>query len=713
VSSGSGPFHSGCKQSAHHSPKPMVSAANVCLSRRSRLLLLAAAVVTRPLKTTWMEPNSIQRPTCRQWLLAEPSSELEAPRSLPKECFVESEARHSGAYLQRLATWSVLAVAALLALLRQWERLRNHSEQGRPTYVAAALMGERQGRVVDRVSREQAAPQRRRPGGRGRGGEVDEAAQLYFRWMGDYDVLGLENIQLRKGGGVQTVDGPLENVFGVPKVLWLSVEDMDGHTELAKRLLEELWAGPQGDYAPFVQWLRRRDMSTHPLLWEDEEVDWLRPSIAAHAEVKRRRATFRDQLEQLELWATSDTADSPGCLLEDREALLVELRWALCMVWVKALRFAEPSCLALVPLHVDLRLRADLRHTVEHQLLEVPEGEEGVEPGVLGLTVTAVKRLRPGTELLRRADHTAEALLLAHEGFVPGATLRKPNESQLLDASPYGQLRLGVPAVSMSMASQVPYITTKLKILSEYAGIELGPRDERASMDQCSVSLPKELFGTGRLLPLARFLFTQPNEEREIEEVAAMNASFLYFFEQCKLPRYPPNEVETFKGYGQEYFNMELEQLARGLIEDWMKCHVATVIEGMLQIRKEVKQNDTPRRRARGKLAMALLRIENARLKQTIETMSKTTRYLEEAHQLIKDFEKDGQTAEADKATAGVLKYLQHEYSDLSKNAEMYSERNADLLPDSIFAEEGITSGTSSPYYNLPPLMKDDVEEEV
>eukprot|EP00971_Amphidinium_carterae_P289891 5756294-Amphidinium_carterae.1 len=27
--------------------------------------------------------------------------------------------------------------------------------------------------------------------------------------------------------------------------------------------------------------------------------------------------------------------------------------------------------------------------------------------------------------------------------------------------------------------------------------------------------------------------------------------------------------------------------------------------------------------------------------------------------------------------------------------------------------EEGITSGTSSPYYNLPPLMKDDVEEEV
>jgi hypothetical protein len=176
-------------------------------------------------------------------------------------------------------------------------------------------------------------------------------------------------VQLLAGGGValrrtagQVAKG--RDVATFPKECWLSAEgddELSAREALAWRFLEERWAGDASEFAPFVRWLSRKDMSLHPILWDDEEVMWLRasPEGVYHVALQRKEA---DGLVERLLERCSGAA-VPAELAADREALSAQLLWTVALVQEQGLQAEVDgrSAMALCPLVGDLRNAPSLK----------------------------------------------------------------------------------------------------------------------------------------------------------------------------------------------------------------------------------------------------------------------------------------------------------------------------------------------------------------
>lgn len=142
-----------------------------------------------------------------------------------------------------------------------------------------------------------------------------EGAKEFFRWLESRGCTGLETVQLRLGGGValrataQRVNSG-EVIFSVPRTAWLTApeEDPASVDALIWRLLTERWRNDSSEFAPFIRHLVSKKMSAHPIFWDEEEIQWLRPSREAFQLVGEQRRLAEERVGRLLARAKSEAA---------------------------------------------------------------------------------------------------------------------------------------------------------------------------------------------------------------------------------------------------------------------------------------------------------------------------------------------------------------------------------------------------------------------
>eukprot|EP00929_Paragymnodinium_shiwhaense_P082406 TRINITY_DN4340_c0_g3_i1.p1 TRINITY_DN4340_c0_g3~~TRINITY_DN4340_c0_g3_i1.p1 ORF type:complete len:870 (-),score=204.03 TRINITY_DN4340_c0_g3_i1:78-2687(-) len=414
----------------------------------------------------------------------------------------------------------------------------------------------------------------------GDGAEAPGAKEL-LEWMKKRGCKGVHNILIRSGGGVvlrqtaPTVPSG-EPVLTLPMTAWLAPKEGDrgSPASLAWTLLQELWAGESSEYEPLVSWLRRINIEHHPILWDEVEVNWLQPSPEAFEEVNKTRADAAERVETLlgkarQLKADGGQVSLPDNLAADEEALKEEIKWALALVQAWGILIEDPvtheEVVHLCPLLTDVRNTSGTSCSVDF-------GESAEGPELL-----AQKKLRPGEELTQRCmPDGSSAAFLAEMGLVPGAEQPGvPKDTDLIEMNSNRRVLLQIPAITIDMFPSEAHIKPKLRLLSEYASLDLAaPRPETAPPDRICIRLPEEAVETGRLLPTARFLMSQVTVtglSLDLDQECSM--LFNEFFRHCKLERYPEVE-DKYQGMFSVERSGDVEVMARSLVADWCTARI-------------------------------------------------------------------------------------------------------------------------------------------
>ena len=366
-----------------------------------------------------------------------------------------------------------------------------------------------------------------------------EGAKEFYEWMRERGCTGLEDVQLLLGGGValrrKCQCGPVnegKELFSIPCDAWLvpdKAEDSSSLEALAFRLLRELWK-EESSFAPFVNYLRRQDLSSHPIFWEDEEVEWLRPSPEGFESVMQLRVRTEERVARLMARVAAEVPQVWQRFEGEEEALAKELRWALATVETKSIQTEDEtgSLVALCPLLGEI-----------HVIAAGPEVVGFETEGSRCLVFTALKSLRPGEQLFKRVEQSG-AWLLANLGVVPGSEKPGvPSDADLVESNMSGTCWLPGPETDPGSYPRQTYMQTKMELLQEYAKLDFrGPRIPGTPCKNYSFVLPDEAMGRGRLLPAGRFL---------IADIAGMGSDvklwmerwFVRFFRHCNLESYP------------------------------------------------------------------------------------------------------------------------------------------------------------------------------
>lgn len=418
------------------------------------------------------------------------------------------------------------------------------------------------------------------------GGDAPQptGADEFFGWLINHGCTGLERVQLKLGGGValrstSKTCAKGEMLVTIPREAWLTTEedeDPESVEALAWRFLVEVWAGPESKYAPFVQQLKRTDLSAHPIMWAVDELEWIRVSPEGYEAVLSQRVLAEERVEKLVARTRKEAgmAVVPSSLAANVEALAAEVRWAVCLVEAQGVCLEADetgrSSVALCP------LLGDVRNTSRRAAPTYFQASQSQ------LSLRALQPHKPGDELLQKtANGASGAWLLANIGIVPGAEhMGVPSDAELLEMNVSATTMLQIPPIAISDFPADTHMGAKLRLLAEYAGLELSaPRLPDIPVSKTAFKLPDEAIGTGRLLPTARFLIaevqTLPGSVHEW-----MNRFFVRFFKHCQFSGYPAidrsqqawsdNDETLMLSY-----TAELEVTARRLVAQW--CQEAII----------------------------------------------------------------------------------------------------------------------------------------
>ncbi|CAJ1450733.1 unnamed protein product [Effrenium voratum] len=415
-----------------------------------------------------------------------------------------------------------------------------------------------------------------------------EGAEEFFSWLRDRGSSGLDHVQLLLGGGVamrrkaRAMDSGQE-LLAVPRDAWITPEveaDQSSLEALAWRLLRERSLGEDSSFAPFVQHLCRQDLSAHPIFWEDDEVDWVRPSPEAFELVCNLQAQTKERQARLLARAAAEVSMATR-VEEDLEALTAEVRWALAVVETRSIEAQDGSggaMVALCPLIGDFR--------------PVSAGPELASFETEGdrLVLSAQKRLQPGEEVLQKVQQSS-AWHLVKLGVVPGSEKPGvPSDAELVECNEAGNCWLPGPETDPSSYPKQTFMGTKIELLLEHAKLDFrGPRLPWMPPRQYCFVLPDEAFGSGRLLPAARFI---------IADIAGMGSNiktwmrrwFVRFFRHCKLESLPSTKIEN-ASEGEEVdkvltmvHDTKVEVMARRIVGTWAQQAILKKDEMIEQI---------------------------------------------------------------------------------------------------------------------------------
>jgi len=367
----------------------------------------------------------------------------------------------------------------------------------------------------------------------------------------------------------------------VPRAAWLEAsKDESGSPtipSMVEEMLQELGAGSESDFASFLQQLSGVDLRSHPLMWDDEEVQWVKASPDTYEEVMRERALADERIAEMmpKMLAQTASADVSA------EGLRERLRWALCLAEAYGVELEGDGekIMALCP------LLAEIRNTSKAKAANV-----AFRAGPDALSLVAVRRLRPGQELLQNsAPEASNSWLLAHLGIVPGAELPGvPADLDLIDMNANCGGTIAVPPLTAADFPSRDHMAEKLALLSQYAGVELAaPRLPDLPVSKVGFRLPDEAIGVGRLLPTARFLCSDVRANpAEVQERLAIQ--FVRFFQHCQLEGgLPPTDlVRSARARGEEQmpevgYTVDLEMTARRLVAKWCSESVVKLNEAV------------------------------------------------------------------------------------------------------------------------------------
>lgn len=425
-------------------------------------------------------------------------------------------------------------------------------------------------------------------------GPEAEGAKEFFAWLTGRGCLGLDSVMLRSGGGV-TLRASAGTVpkngqfFTVPRTAWLEATEQEGEEAeeaLAWRLLQEVWRGPDSEYEPFVRQLQRKDVSAHPIMWTEKEVEWIAVSPEGFEAVNEQRATAEKRVGSLLQRARSaPEGEVPQALLEDERALAGELRWALSLVEVAGVGMEDSetgtSFAAFCP------LMGDVRYTFQRKAPTVFQVTEKQ------LTLRAAMPGKPGDELLQKIEEDLPSgVVLANYGVVPGAEhLGVPSDEELLEMNMGATAMLQIVPLRISDFPPETCMGMKVNLLSEYAALELAePRLPTTPVHKTAFKLPGEAIGRGRLLPTARFLISELQSlPGNIQDW--MHRYFVRFFRHCKLDAgYPPVDQEYDVEKDKQdslHYTSELEVKARQLVCEWLDCAILNYTAAVDRIAQE------------------------------------------------------------------------------------------------------------------------------
>mmetsp|Transcript_10500 Transcript_10500/g.23623 ORF Transcript_10500/g.23623 Transcript_10500/m.23623 type:complete len:698 (-) Transcript_10500:75-2168(-) len=338
----------------------------------------------------------------------------------------------------------------------------------------------------------------------------------------DIGANGKPGVWLRAGPGSVGVSRD-SAVLRIPREAWICTpaEAALPEVELAWLVLSERWLGDASSYAPYIDYLWRTDLSTHPVFWEDSELAWLSASVETVEEVMELRDVISARAKLL-----AQRADEPGVVVPpqiagNKEAMEAEFRFATLLVEARGIEVPEsadgdPAVMALVP----------LLDSVAHDSSAEPSCEVGHDDAENGTAMIAktCRPLQPGEELRHCFEEVSLAKLFARYGIVPEAN----DQEEALKVFTHHAVILPVnfPAEYFQDAT-LSLAATKLEVLAENTGLDLR---EGASKAAARLSLPEDLYMRGRMLPMARFLSTALKKSAEQSEVEQCEALFQRLF---------------------------------------------------------------------------------------------------------------------------------------------------------------------------------------
>eukprot|EP00930_Biecheleria_cincta_P074814 TRINITY_DN62026_c0_g1_i1.p1 TRINITY_DN62026_c0_g1~~TRINITY_DN62026_c0_g1_i1.p1 ORF type:complete len:777 (-),score=143.63 TRINITY_DN62026_c0_g1_i1:47-2356(-) len=402
-----------------------------------------------------------------------------------------------------------------------------------------------------------------------------EGAEEFYRWLADRGCRGIEDFQLILGGGValrrSCTRGVLaagEEILFIPRSAWITAPETaqcSSAEALAWRLLNERWAGDASPYAPFVKQLLQSNFSAHPIMWEDEEVKWLKSSVECFELVNQVRATAQERVARLLARAA---AAAPATAPVSQELLAQQARWALSAIEAQGFQMEENggSFAAISPLVGNVRFQTERKASAVFELSEH------------GLSLGAKSSLKPGEELQQQFEQMSGAWLLANLGIVPGAELPGAvADKKLWDLHPPSTCWLDAPQVDPLKYPRETFLAEKMRLLKEYAGLDLYmPRLPDTPAKDVSFVLMNDTIGRGRLLPTTRFILA--NIICMAHEVDVwLDRYFVRFFKQCKLEKGYPSlhkNLVSEVGDGEEQtlrigYDVALEMKAREMAHTW------------------------------------------------------------------------------------------------------------------------------------------------
>eukprot|EP00439_Symbiodinium_sp_Y106_P078887 s689_g17.t1 len=406
------------------------------------------------------------------------------------------------------------------------------------------------------------APPRQRAARRGPKGGFAKEAKLRS-WLKQLGCVGMDLIELGQKSGVwlkPELSGEQEDavkegriVLEVPRQAWIQADptsssDADIEELLAAELLKERAKGPSSSFAPYVDFLWRRDLSHHPMFWTQEELSWLSACdgaqtavLAMQEQAERRRAKLCERLD----------------ISVPEEDVL----FALCLVESRAIQ-TDGVCGALVPLLDHLR-----NDSTAGPALIV--GDEGVDGGPM--VGVALHDLEPGTELRNCFEPASNLELFTQYGEVQiKDTSTDEDAVPEANAFNYVQLPIKVPAEQWR-ASSDSLKKVKLDILRRRAGFDFS---READGSAPFMRLPMDAMVTGRLLPAARFI-CMPVPPQDMEETC--DDLFTNIFADCDPSLLPGSELEwgghsaSSRAAPNNADELALEVKARVLVAEWFE----------------------------------------------------------------------------------------------------------------------------------------------
>lgn len=405
------------------------------------------------------------------------------------------------------------------------------------------------------------APPRKRARRGPKGGFAKEAKLR--SWLKQLGCVGVDLIEIGQKSGVwlkpdlsseqeaAVKEGRI--VLEVPRQAWIQADPMassDADTEelLAAELLKERAKGRSSSFAPYVDFLWRRDLSHHPMFWTQEELSWLSACNGA----------------QTAVLAMQEQAECRRAKLCERLDITVpeeDVLFALCLVESRAIQ-TDGVCGALVPLLDHLR-----NDSTAGPALIV--GDEGVDGGPM--VGVALHDLEPGTELRNCFEPASNLELFTQYGEVQiKDTSTDEDAVPEANAFNYVQLPIKVPAEQWR-ASSDSLKKVKLDILRRRAGFDFS---READGSEPFMRLPMDAMVTGRLLPTARFI-CMPVAPQDMEETC--DELFTNLFADCDPSLLPGSELEwggrsaSSRAPPNNADELALEVKARVLVAEWFE----------------------------------------------------------------------------------------------------------------------------------------------